>query len=348
MADAMLVGSANVNDAEELFRLIGETSPQTFARIPDGERGRRRNWLAAQGPFLASNDTLEAVDTGPNRYGSRGQVGKRFQPKDGVRLEDVELDLPYAEDAADSFATFRELQHDGLLPEGLRMQVCMPTAMATCLALIAPDVQRDMLAVVERALGRQIDGILAALPHDRVAIQWDVAAEFMHMELAGGSTFSQDEIVAALARLAALVPEDVECGFHLCYGDAPPEPGSKGKHFVEPADAGRLVAIANSVAAAAPRRVDWIHMPVPIGRDDDAYFAPLADLRLAPGTRLYLGLVHEEDGIEGAQRRAATAAKFVTGFGVATECGMQNEPRDAHPKILQIQRDLELAWTTSD
>jgi hypothetical protein len=342
MADAMLVGSANVEDAEELFRLIGDTAPQTFARIPDGERGRRRNWLAAQGPFLAGNDTLEAVDTGPNRYGSRGQVGMRFTPRDGVPLDDVELDLPYAQDAADSFAVFRELQGDGLLPDGLRLQVCMPTAMATCLALIAPETQREMLAVVERALGRQVEQILAELPHDRVAIQWDVAAEFMHLELAGGSTFAQDEIVAALARLAALVPEGVECGFHLCYGDAPPEPGAKGKHFVEPADAGRLVAIANGLAAAAARRVDWIHMPVPIGRDDDAYFAPLAELRLAPETRLYLGLVHEEDGMQGAQRRVSAAAKFVTGFGVATECGMQNEPRDAHPQILEIQRDLEV------
>src|ERR1700712_1838443 len=117
MADAMLVGSANVENAEELFRLVGETSAQTFARVPDGERGRRRNWLAAQGPFLSSNDTLEAVDTGPDRYGSRGQVGKRFRPKDGVPLEEVVLDLPYAEDAADSFETFRELQGEGRLPE---------------------------------------------------------------------------------------------------------------------------------------------------------------------------------------------------------------------------------------
>ncbi len=34
------------------------------------------------------------------------------------------------------------------------------------------------------------------------------------------------------------------------------------------------------------------------------------------------------------------AARFVSGFGVGTECGMQNEPRNAHARILQIQRDL--------
>jgi hypothetical protein len=343
MASSMLVGSANVEDAEELFRLVAQVSGGTIDRIPDGERGRRRNWLAAQGPCLAAVDALEAVDTGSNRYGSRGQVGKRFRPRAGVDPSTLSIEFPYAEDAAQSFDRFRALQDAGVLRRSLRMQVSMPTAMATCLALIAPDSQKEMLPVVERTLAVQVRQISRELPPDSLAIQWDVAAEFMHMELAAAETFSKEEIVAGLVRLAALVPAQVQLGYHLCYGDAPPEPGAKGKHFVEPSDTGLLVEIANAVAAGAPRRVDWIHMPVPINRDDDAYFAPLAGLRLPPETRLYLGLVHEEDGLEGAQRRAATAGRFVSGFGVATECGMQNEPREAHPRILEIQRDLVVA-----
>jgi hypothetical protein len=343
MADAMLVGSANVEDAEELFRLVARLSDGTIARVPDGERGRRRNWLAAQGPFLAAVQELEAVDTGSNRYGSRGLVGRRFLPRGGVDPSLIGLDLPYAEDAAESFATFRALQDAGVLGRSMRMQVSMPTAMATCLALIAPEAQREMLSAVERALARQVRQIDSSLPGDALAIQWDVAAEFMHMELAGASTFSQEEIAAGLVRLSGLVPGPMQLGYHLCYGDAPPEPGAKGRHFVEPSDTALLVEIANAVLARAQRRVDWIHMPVPIDRDDEAYFAPLAGLRLPPGTRLYLGLVHEEDGLEGAERRAATASKFVTGFGVATECGMQNEPREAHARILEILRDLRVA-----
>jgi hypothetical protein len=343
MADSMLVGSANVEDAEELFRLVAQVSGGTIDRIPDGERGRRRNWLAAQGPFLAAADGLEAVDTGPNRYGSRGQVGKRFRPRAGVDPSTLSLDFPYAEDAGESFARFRALQDAGVLGRALRMQVSMPTAMATCLALIAPESQREMLPVVERALAGQVGQITHELPQDSLAIQWDVAAEFMHMELAGAETFSKEEIAAALVRLSSLVPERVQLGFHLCYGDAPPEPGAKGRHFVEPSDTALLVEIANAVAGGASRPVNWIHMPVPINRDDDAYFAPLAGLRLPPETRLYLGLVHEEDGLDGARRRAAAAARFASGFGVATECGMQNEPREAHPRILEIQRELVVA-----
>jgi hypothetical protein len=338
MADAMLVGSANVTDAEELFRLVAEHAGGTITRIPDGERGRRRDWLVAQAPFLAGHPDLEAVDTGANRYGSRGTVGKRFRPRAGVELSSLALDLPYAQDAADSFAVLRMLRDDGVLAPATRMQVSMPTAMATCLALIAPEAQRDMLAVVERALAGQVDAICAQLPQGDLAIQWDVASEFMHMELAGASTFSKTEIGDALARLSELVPAPVQLGYHLCYGDAPPQPGARGKHFVEPADTALLVEIANAIAAGARRPVDWVHMPVPIGRDDEAYFAPLAGLALEAPMRLYLGLVHDEDGLDGAQRRADAAARFVTGFGVATECGMQNEPRDAHERILEIQR----------
>ncbi len=342
MAEGMLVGSANVTGAEELFRLVAATSAGTVKRIPDGERGRRVNWLAAQGPFLLAAPELEAVDTGPNRYGSRGQVGKRFRPRDGVDLSTLTLDLPYVRDALESFAAFRALQDEGVLDGDVRMQICIPTAMATCLALIAPEAQRAMLPVMERTVGDQVRRIAAALPHDRIALQWDVAAEFMHMELAGASTFSQEEIADALVRLAGLVPGDIAVGYHLCYGDAPPEPGAKGKHFVEPADAALLVHIANAIVAGADRPVEWIHLPVPINRTDEAYFAPLAGLRLPEETRLFLGLVHEEDGLEGAQRRVAAAALYITGFGVATECGLQNEPRDAHERILAVQRDLEV------
>jgi hypothetical protein len=342
MAESMLVGSANVSGAEELFRLVATTSEGTIKRIPDGERGRRVNWLAAQGPYLFAAAELEPVDTGANRYGSRGQVGKRFRPREGVDLGALTLDLPYVEDALESYAVFARLIEEGVIADDVRMQISIPTAMATCLALIAPEAQRAMLPVMERTVGDQVARIAAELPHERIAFQWDVAAEFMHMELAGASTFAKEEIAAALVRLAGLVPGDIPVGYHLCYGDAPPEPGAKGKHFVEPSDAGLLVEIANAIVTGAPRPVQWIHLPVPINRSDEAYFAPLADLRLPAQTRLFLGLVHEEDGLEGAQKRVAAAAPYVTGFGVACECGMQNEPREAHDRILEIQRDLEV------
>ena len=75
-------------------------------------------------------------------------------------------------------------------------------------------------------------------------------------------------ITERLARYAAAVPDDVELGFHLGYGDY------KNEHLIQPEDCRTCVAIFNPVAEAIERRIDWVHIPVPIERDDDTYFAP--------------------------------------------------------------------------
>jgi hypothetical protein len=90
-----------------------------------------------------------------------------------------------------------------------------------------------------------------------------------------------------------------------------------------------MVEMANLIARHVTRPIDWLHMPVPIDRSDDAFFAPLRDLRLGTATELYLGLVHALDGAEGAARRIAAASRFVGQFGIASECGISRgrDPR---------------------
>jgi hypothetical protein len=83
---------------------------------------------------------------------------------------------------------------------------------------------------------------------------------------------------------------------------------------------------------------------VPIERDDDAFFAPLAELALPEGTELYLGLVHREDGAEGARRRIAAAEKVVPVFGVATECGIGRAPEGTTEGILRTHAEVASAW----
>ncbi|MDG2428807.1 MAG: hypothetical protein P8M16_10350 [Acidimicrobiales bacterium] len=75
-------------------------------------------------------------------------------------------------------------------------------------------------------------------------------------------------------------------------------------------------------------------MPVPIGRDDDEYYAPLRGLRIG-GCRVYLGLVHHEDGGEGAKRRIEVAQRHLSHFGVAAECGFgRMDPADVVPLLV--------------
>jgi hypothetical protein len=62
-------------------------------------------------------------------------------------------------------------------------------------------------------------------------------------------------------------------------------------------------------------------VPVPVDRDDNAYFSPLGDLSIAEETLVYLGLIHGADGTEGAAPRIAVARKHLDRFGLSTECG---------------------------
>jgi methionine synthase II (cobalamin-independent) len=192
--------------------------------------------------------------------------------------------------------------------------------------------QAAVEAVYEAAMLAELKRILDSIPHADLALQWDTAVEFGIYEGRFPSWFgdARSGIVERLLRLGARVPSDVELGYHLCYGDA------KHRHFKEPDDAAKLVDIANALSTGVGRPLQWIHMPVPRSRDDDAYFAPLRELRIDDETELYLGLVHNTDGVEGTRRRIQTAQKVRERFGVATECGMGRRPPETIPELLRI------------
>lgn len=231
------------------------------------------------------------------------------------------------------------------MPAGVRFQVSLPTPLAVISSFFHGDDRAAIEPVYTSAIVRELDRILAAIPHEDLAVQWDVASEMGIIERAAGygsvmeAWWPGDPFDGLASRLAALVdavPADVEVGVHLCYGDA------GEKHFFEPRDAGNLVRYANAVVAASDRPLTWLHLPVPIDHDDEAYFAPLADL--APVGELYLGLVHREDGAEGAARRIAAAAPFAPEFGVATECGIGRAPAGSTEGILRTHADVAAAW----
>ncbi|MGH2927674.1 MAG: hypothetical protein ACRDL8_05685, partial [Solirubrobacteraceae bacterium] len=79
-------------------------------------------------------------------------------------------------------------------------------------------------------------------------------------------------------------------------------------------------------AGSAGRTVDWIHLPVPIDRTDDAFYGPLDEFDLPARTEVYLGLVHIRDGVPGARARIERALAHLPTFGVACECGMGRRP----------------------
>jgi hypothetical protein len=48
MAEGHLVGSMNLDDAEEVFRTVSEQAGDAIPSIPDGETGPRKGWIFHQ------------------------------------------------------------------------------------------------------------------------------------------------------------------------------------------------------------------------------------------------------------------------------------------------------------
>jgi hypothetical protein len=311
MANVLFVGSVALDSPNDVFATIGRYCGPFLKRVPDGEPGGRRLWISFQIPVLRANPALAPV--------GEGLIPLKLA--DGVNPDEIHFgELGYAREARTSYQDFLAARDSGQLPPNVRFQVSLPTPWAVVMPFCRQPDAQQIYPAYERAMLREVERISNAIPHHDLAIQWDVCIEMLAWDgrWSGAHSFPGMEQVfaATFARLAAAVPADVELGFHLCYGDL------DAKHFVEPTDATKLVEMANLLARSIERPITWIHMPVPRDRDDDAYFAPLTNLRLAPSTELYLGLVHAIDGVEGTVRRMATASKYVSDFGIASECGI--------------------------
>jgi hypothetical protein len=324
-----LVGSVPLQSAEGVFRTASRILGGRLRRLPDGETGVRRNWIGWQFAVFQNHPDFEIAPVPPNEYAP----SPRFKLRDSVSAATLTFDnLGYADAAKESYATFTRFKSKGVIPAHYRFQVSLPTPLASIVAFIAPECQVAVLPAYRARMLAELADITRAIPHDQLAIQWDVAVEFAVLEglWPTPAARGESEIIEQNVALGNAVLEDVELGYHLCYGDA------GHKHFKEPDDTSKLVAIANGVSAGLTRPVNFIHMPVPRSRADEAYFAPLQNLKLHPETEVYLGLVHLTDGVEGTQRRIEATRKVVQHFGVGTECGMGRRPPETIASLLEV------------
>lgn len=330
----LLVGSVPLASAEDVFKTVAGELGSLAARIPDGETGERSLWIVCQGEPVRKSTGLEV---GGERILQGGIRNPRYKIKEGLTPDDVRFArLGYADNALASYEVFKRLKSAGQIPATEKFQVSVPTPLSVVYAFFIASEVRRVWPVYEKALLAEIDEILAKIPHAELAIQLDIATEvhsFVEDEDLK-SLYPFDELIESFARICNHIPADVELGVHLCYGD----PGHK--HVREPTDTARMVEIHNRLAEKLRRPMTWIHMPVPRDRDDDAYFAPLREIRLHDGTELYLGLIHLTDGIEGARRRAAAAKKVTSDFGVAAECGFGRRPPQTVPDLLRLHAQV--------
>ncbi len=329
-----LVGSVPLGSAEEVFRRVAAVLGDRLRRIPDGETGPRSDWIGWQYPVFSSRPQFEpGVPGASSSYRALPQLRLRS----GVAADGLGFDeLGYASAAMSSHRIFARLKDEGVIPAGCRFLVSLPTPLAPVSAFVALEHQADLEPVYETQMAREVERILDAIPPEELAIQWDARYEFAMLDGAIAVWFGDVRagILERLLRLGRHVPAEVELGYHLCYGD------DEHGHFSEPQDSKDLVAVANAIGDGLERPLNWIHMPVPESRDDDGWFAPMRELRLAPETELYLGLVHPSDRDEGALRRIAAARRHVPHFGVATECGWGRGTAEAVMGLLELHRGV--------
>ncbi len=93
-----------------------------------------------------------------------------------------------------------------------------------------------------------------------------------------------------------------------------------------------LVDVANAIARSVTHPVAYVHLPVPLTRATDDFFAPMGDFALSPSTEIYLGLIHGANGIEGAKERITLAHNYLSAFGIATECGFARAQAGSRPQ----------------
>ena len=336
-----LVGSVPMADAAEVFESVSAALGPRIKRLPDGETGARGDWITWLEPVFSEHPAF--VKSGELfRVHASGTGRERYTLKPGFWPQDVRFDnLFYADVAQRSYADFKRLKEAGKIPARTKFQVDLVPAHSVIWLFLVDALHAPIDPLYNDAVEREIDKITAAIPHNELAIQFDVAsAVFARLERNEPSSYgrSKAEMQEAFANivvdLGSRVPPDVDLLYHLCYGD------SNHRHVVEPTDMGDMVEFANRISRQIARPIQLIHMPVPRNRTDDAYFEPLRGLKLRPETELILGLVHHTDGVEGTKKRLATAKKYAANFSIATECGFGRRDPRTIPELLRIHAEI--------
>jgi len=338
MRDVHLVGSVPLASTDEVFRACATTLGERLKRYPDGETGARKEWVQWQLRSLVDHPQFELTANKPMviTHGVAPSERVYYRLKPGIEPDDVRFGpLGYAENAEASYAEFARLRSNGVIPAAARFMVAIPSPLAfLCVLIAAEDRARVESAYIERVV-QEIGDVTAAIPLHDLAIQWDCVFEMLIPAGARTSHIddSREALIERLARIGNCVPAQVQLGYHFCYGDM------GHRHSIEPVDTSIIVDMANRLRRALHRRLDFLHVPVPRGRNDDAYFKPLAALRLEAETEFYLGLVHYTDGVDGTRARMATASRFVDRFGIGTECGFGRRPPETIVPLLEIHAE---------
>jgi hypothetical protein len=155
----------------------------------------------------------------------------------------------YDEVAIESYRIFCMLRDQGEIPHGVRFQVSVPNPTNSVFYHVDYAYRERVEPLYMERLMQDLRRPQDTIPAHDLA---DATIEPTYLEYEGGRLqdtffkphFSSLEEVALenLSKLSSAVDQEVQFGFHLCYGDI------QHQHFVQPEDAGRSVGIATGIA----------------------------------------------------------------------------------------------------
>ena len=349
-SDVLLVGSLPFETAEEAFRMSAELLRGHIGWLPDGEVQERVNWVGMlplvvfpKTPGL--EETLAPPPGGleqPDRDADRPPVEDieglwswRIKPGHDVRFDD----LAYGGFATDSYGVFRRLREEGVIPEGVRFQVCLPAPHSAIDGFFDDSSQwPELYAAYLDGMRREIAKILEVVPADELVVQWDAAWEFVDMAMGEKNFFKfwpkltgEQKFERHAEQLDGLwqgIPEETLLGFHWCYGTW------GGWPMTAMTDLELCVRMSNEAKERTRRRLDYVHMPV-VRQPDEQFFAPLDDLDVDE-TKVFLGIVHHTDSIDDFRRRRDLAREHLPSFGIGSVCGYGRVEPEKLPEILRV------------
>jgi hypothetical protein len=334
--ELLLVGSIPLDTAEEVFRIVGGPLGPYLAYVPDGELGERRYWIDGLGyRVLNGHPDLEQVKrpapdaNGVEQWRPQGLHDEfQFRVKPGVaqvRFGDPGWRLGYTRDALASYFVFKTMKKEGVIPRDVRFQVCLPLSYSAVTSFFRdPADHARIVPGITDALTAEVAKMVEKIPPGDLAIQWDMAVENRYVEgvlARDGADAARREaarLTAPARAICAAIPAGVALGYHSCFGTLDGWPSR------QPRDLTGTLMLLNAAAEASGRQVDFLHFPT-LGTAEDAFFAPLAELR-TDGARVYVGAIHEMHDASGLKRQLAAARKYLGDFGIAAPCGFGRAP----------------------
>lgn len=228
----LLCGSIPGDFADEAMTLASRIADLVPA-IPDGETGDRSRWVIFQAYRVFDGhpqiETLNRPKPGPGKpdwvpapFPEGLEEFWTFRIRDNVT--DVQFpNLLYASMAERSYETFVSLRQQGKIPDTVRFQVSLPLPESGYSWFFpdAGDLER-ISRPYEQAMIAELEQILNSIPHHDLAIQWDVCYEVLDIEGAFPWSRPSDPFKRyqeTVSRIGPCVPEQVQMGYHLCWGD---------------------------------------------------------------------------------------------------------------------------------